>query len=148
MSFWSSGFWADGFWSADFWIGDTQEPAFLPYQIGYGRINIKPKRRPATLREATAAIFGPDWDKDPAKAPIVAQRAANTTDVERKTSERNPTAMRTHNERIKRPQYIEPFDPTAVKRILDQARNNAAIARELELERQDAEMLMLMMMEM
>lgn len=151
-NFWSPGFWAPGFWSAGFWGEEETGPGFKPFQVGYGFLPRPPARRQPTLREATAAIFGDDWDRDIGEPQKIAPRStvqavAASADAQktakaqeaRSQSERNANAMRTHQPLI---------DRDVVKRILDTARRNAQVARDLELEQKRANMLLLMMMEM
>lgn len=154
MSFWSPGFWAPGFWSPGFWGEEEDEPGFKPFHIGYGFLPHRKTERAPTLREATAAIFGADWDKDTKTGAIASpRRAAQSVEVSRQARASEERMAEGRQAFLMPPVAPMPLDRDEVKRIIDQARRNAEIASELAAEmaaekaRKTAAALLLLMME-
>lgn len=156
-SYFKAKYWASKYFTV--FVEEEEKKGFLPFGVGYGFIRDKPPHQEKRL--TPEMIFGKDARKDPdvKRGPAAVEARPEepytppTLDVTmRSHSERNADAMRTHRgnlfDHVNPAKHIEPFNEDAVKRILEQARRNAQVARDLELERQEAEMIMLMMMEM
>ena len=126
------------------WRGDVPPPKFRPMAVSYGfDRRAQPQARKSTVRISVETLFpsseGEGITRVEKIAPTPRAIVEPSSDSMRSQSDRNAFAMRSH---------VPGIDHAEVDRILDRARAEARAALDRELERQEAELVMLMMMEM
>jgi hypothetical protein len=157
-SYFKAKYWASKYFTVFVEDDEEEKPRFLPFAVGYSLLRDRPPHKEKRL--TPEMIFGKDARKDPqpqqkrrpadeAQLPDVvvspAQKqivVAPSVAVQREAERGNLFDL--FPERFPK----EAFDEASVKRMLEQIRDNARLAQEVEAKRKTAAMVLMLMMEM